>query len=158
MKLNLISSLLAFTRLPYLFGLCTKKDSNFKIRFAKREDIESINKCNIENLPENYSNSFYVNHLNKWPELSLIAENEEKKIIGYALARVESPPQTENFNYNNELLYNRNFKQNQFGHIASLAVYSEFRGKGIAQSLMKSLHYNLVQAYNIDKACLYCRV
>ena len=36
------------------------------IRPAKREDIPNINRCNMDNLPENYSNNFYINHLTRW--------------------------------------------------------------------------------------------
>ena len=35
----------------------------FFIRQAKLEDIPSINRCNIENLPENYDFEFYHRHL-----------------------------------------------------------------------------------------------
>jgi hypothetical protein len=42
------------------------------IRLAKREDIPRINECNIQNLPENYSHYFYLNHLSKWCIIEVI--------------------------------------------------------------------------------------
>jgi ribosomal-protein-alanine N-acetyltransferase len=73
---------------------------NVHIRAARREDIPAIESCNLKTLPENYPNSFYHNHLLQWPYLALVAEkipvsvadlDDEKKIVGYVLGRVETP-------------------------------------------------------------------
>eukprot|EP01036_Dinobryon_divergens_P027385 gene27385-36153_t len=120
------------------------------IRLAKTDDIPNISKCNIENLPENYSNSFYIDHLSKWPELSIIAETSKKELVGYALGRIETIIK--------EDPYKKVFRPHDIGHIASLAVNQNFRGLGVAQSLMGTLHRNFASHYGIDSVSLYCRV
>jgi hypothetical protein len=50
------------------------------------------------------------------------------------------------------------FRPHDMGHIASLAVNQNFRGLGVAQGLMRTLHQNFASHYGIDSASLYCRV
>mmetsp|Transcript_1713 Transcript_1713/g.2740 ORF Transcript_1713/g.2740 Transcript_1713/m.2740 type:complete len:230 (+) Transcript_1713:28-717(+) len=120
------------------------------IRLANKEDIRSISKCNIENLPENYSDWFYTDHLSKWPELSIIAEDTENELVGYALGRLETSvvmnPQ------------NKVYRPTKIGHIASVAVNKKFRGMGIAQGMMGTLHQSFAGNHGVDSASLYCRV
>lgn len=112
----------------------------FTIRRANKCDIPGINQINLENLPENYSHYFYINHLEKWPELSIVAETNGNEMIGYALGRLEYG------------------SQGPMGHVASVAVNEKFRGCGVAHSLMNSLHCSFVKDYNVDTVSLYCRV
>ncbi|KAL7525572.1 hypothetical protein ACHAXR_003350, partial [Thalassiosira sp. AJA248-18] len=44
-------------------------------RLARRTDVPQIANCNLATLPENYNANFYVNHMRKWPELTLVAEH-----------------------------------------------------------------------------------
>ena len=39
---------------------------DINIRLANTDDIPLINQCNLDNLPENYSHYYYLNHLSKW--------------------------------------------------------------------------------------------
>jgi ribosomal protein S18 acetylase RimI-like enzyme len=120
-------------------SITNHKKIPFTIRRANKEDIPGINQINLDNLPENYSHYFYLNHLEKWPELSIVAETTSNEMIGYALGRLEGNP-------------------NPIGHVASVAVNKRFRGCGVAQSLMNSLHVSFVNDYNVDSVSLYCRV
>ena len=36
---------------------------HISLRLARRSDVPSIQRCNLETLPENYSAAFYVNHM-----------------------------------------------------------------------------------------------
>jgi predicted acetyltransferase len=44
------------------------------------------------------------------------------------------------------------------GHIASVAVNSRFRGRGVAKQLMKELQRGFKERHDIDTVNLYCRV
>ena len=50
-------------------------DGHIALRVARREDILSIQRCNIATLPENYNSNFYLHHLRVWPDLALVAEH-----------------------------------------------------------------------------------
>lgn len=54
---------------------------SYKIRTAQTNDIWLLDKCNRENLPENYDQTFYNYHLARWPELSFVAENDESEFV-----------------------------------------------------------------------------
>ena len=99
-----------------------------------------------QNLPENYNDEFYNTCFNTWPGLCIVAEDSEKnigdKIIGYTLGRV-TPPM---------------FNEKSDGFVISLAVNKPYRGKQIAQSLMKKLHDQLYHLYGLDNVSLHCRV
>ena len=131
--------------------------ASFHIRFARREDIPFIRNCNLENLPENYTDEFYQRHLASWPALSVIAEcTTSEKLIGYALARVEAsgaPRRIVAVGRNDVILPPHNI-----GHVASIAVYESHRGQGVAKKLMQTLHSQLVSAHGVDQVSLHCRV
>ena len=129
-------------------------ESRCTFRLATKKDISSISFCNIQTLPENYQDSYYEDHITKWPHLSLLAENENKKLIGYVLGKLEET-QVESsviqpwvVNYKPKLMH---------GHISSIAVSHNHRGKGIARELMKMLHSQLVNEHNIKSVTLHCR-
>lgn len=112
-------------------GLVHPLPGHIQLRVATRNDVNSIQRCNLATLPENYSSNFYVNHLRQWPDLALVAEHvvpsSEKRqhaleaynpsvgrseVIGYVLGKVEetsvtvltpgtAPSQSEPTYYNN---------------------------------------------------------
>lgn len=129
-------------------------ESRCTFRLATKKDISSISFCNIQTLPENYQDSYYEDHITKWPHLSLLAENENKKLIGYVLGKLEETPTESSViqpwvvNYKPKLMH---------GHISSIAVSHNHRGKGIARELMKMLHSQLVNEHNIKSVTLHCR-
>ncbi len=58
------------------------------IRRAKAEDIWALQACNLWNLPENYQMKYYYYHLLSWPDLLYLAETDDKKVVGYVLAKL----------------------------------------------------------------------
>lgn len=88
-------------------------------RLATKGDIPSITSCNVMSLPENYSREYYKRHFKLWPTLAVIAENDDRKLIGYALGRVEA------------VEGNDAASSGLCGHVASIAVLEDYRGQGI---------------------------
>ena len=89
-------------------------------RLATKGDIPSITSCNVMSLPENYSREYYKRHFKLWPTLAVIAENDDRKLIGYALGRVEAVDG------------NDATPSGLCGHVASIAVLEDYRGQGIS--------------------------
>jgi ribosomal protein S18 acetylase RimI-like enzyme len=52
-----------------------KLDGHISLRMARREDVPSIQRCNLATLPENYNSNFYCSHMRQWPYLALVAEH-----------------------------------------------------------------------------------
>jgi len=50
------------------------------------------------------------------------------------------------------------FNEKSDGFVISLAVNKPYRGKQIAQNLMKKLHDQLYHLYGLDNVSLHCRV
>ena len=147
-----------------------KQPSAYRIRLATVEDIPYIDKCNVDNLPENYDYAFFKNHLTKWPSLSLVAIDDNEQLVGYTLGKAElllTRPATfpgrnalfaPNLNLNTQERGSSNDEPIYQGHVTSIAVYLEHRKHGIAKKLMNTLHMNMVNTYKIDTVNLHCRV
>ncbi|WAR25866.1 NAA10-like protein [Mya arenaria] len=63
------------------------------IRKSKPEDLMNMQHCNLLCLPENYQMKYYFYHGLSWPQLSYVAEDENGKIVGYVLAKMEEDPE-----------------------------------------------------------------
>lgn len=139
-----------------LFATASAIKQSYNIRLATRDDIPLIRNCNLENLPENYSDNFYQNQLTNWPELSLVCEylNDKTALAGYALGRVESSKNNEVTRF----MMPTTPAAIYLGHVSSLAVSPQHRKKMVALSLMKKLHEQFVKAYDVNEVSLYCRV
>jgi peptide alpha-N-acetyltransferase len=62
---------------------------------------------------------YYFYHALSWPQLSYCAEDEDGKVVGYVLAKMEEDPEDA-----------------PNGHITSLAVRRTHRRLGLAKKLM----------------------
>ena len=126
----------------------------FNIRLARTSDIPDIRNCNLETLPENYTDEFYQRCLRTWPKLCLVAE-KENRLIGYTLGRTdtERPPRPPAQPGKNDVY----LPPVTVGHIASIAVYPQYRKMGVARGLMDMMHLQLA-AQNVDQISLHCRV
>ena len=58
------------------------------IRRASITDLHNIQACNLWCLPENYTFKYYFYHYLSWPQLLFVAEDSNKKIVGYVLAKM----------------------------------------------------------------------
>ena len=79
---------------------------------------------NLQTLPEHYSDYFYESLLEELPEAFIVAEIDGK-VIGYIMCKTE-------YGFSN-------FKKLGFvkkGHVVSVAVLEQHRGKGIGTMLV----------------------
>ncbi|KAI8511084.1 N-alpha-acetyltransferase 10 [Branchiostoma belcheri] len=113
---------------------------SINIRCAKPEDLMNMQHCNLLCLPENYQMKYYFYHGLSWPQLSYVAEDEKKKIVGYVLAKMEEDPD-----------------EAPHGHITSLAVKRSYRRLGLAQKLMDQASRAMVENFNAKYVSLHVR-
>jgi len=102
------------------------KVGDYQIRRCEREDIASVVDINAETLPEHYSDYFYYEILSEFPETFLVAELEGS-LIGYVMCRIEY-----GFSHLRKLGLARK------GHVVSIAVREQHRGKGVGTMLMRA--------------------
>lgn len=141
---------------PPVKGVLTaaSTESRCTIRLATKSDIAAISFCNIQTLPENYSDSYFENHITRWPNLSILAENDSKKLVGYVLGRIED----DSTDFKAVHPWVIKCKPPIYhGHISSIAVQHNHRGKGVAQELMRMLHSQLVSEHDVASVTLHCR-
>lgn len=65
------------------------------LRLARRQDVPSIQRCNLATLPENYNQQFYANHLREWPDLAFVAVDVSASATSSPAA--SSPPAYSSF-------------------------------------------------------------
>ncbi len=102
------------------------KVGDYQIRRCEREDIQAVISINMQTLPEHYSDYFYYEILAEFPETFLVAEIDGA-LIGYVMCRVEY-----GFSHLKRLGLARK------GHVVSIAVKEEHRGKGVGTLLMRA--------------------
>ncbi|XP_054446065.1 N-alpha-acetyltransferase 11 [Pteronotus mesoamericanus] len=110
------------------------------IRNARPSDLMSMQHCNLLCLPENYQMKYYFYHGLSWPQLSYIAEDEDGKIVGYILAKMEEDGAAV-----------------AHGHITSLAVKRSHRRLGLAQKLVDQASRAMVENFNAKYVSLHVR-
>eukprot|EP00055_Hartaetosiga_balthica_P018577 m.134819 g.134819 ORF g.134819 m.134819 type:complete len:162 (-) comp9740_c0_seq1:111-596(-) len=109
------------------------------LRTAVAEDILQMQNCNLLCLPENYQIKYYLYHILTWPQLSHVAEDEDGKIVGYVMAKMDED--------DNEPV----------GHVTSLAVKRSHRRLGIARKLMDQAAQAMVDNYQATLCSLHVR-
>ena len=122
------------------------------IRLATLADIPRIRQCNLDNLPENYPDTFFQRHIYTWPDLSIIAEDIDNDVlVGYALGRTEMVANKKGARDVVE-------RPRYMGHVTSIAVDRDYRGYGLASSLMVRLHEEMIRHYEVNRVNLHVRV
>ncbi|MEB3851455.1 MAG: ribosomal protein S18-alanine N-acetyltransferase [Desulfurococcales archaeon] len=149
----------------------------FRVRQAREEDIPQVMEVNYKSLPENYWYGFFKFILDNWPKAFLVAE-AEGRVIGYAMSRVESVSDPVLRGLENELeggapearpagggirdrlrgLFSRRASPGRVGHLVSIAVLEEYRGRGVGSALLSETIRSLRDHYGVESIYLEVRV
>jgi len=97
----------------------------FTLRKFVPDDLQSVMQINRVCLPENYSDFFFMDLHQRYPETFILCE-ENGQIEGYIMCRIEVGLS----NYGFSGLVRK-------GHVVSIAVLPQFRHRGVAQALIK---------------------
>ena len=97
----------------------------FTLRKFVPDDLQSVMQINRVCLPENYTDFFFIDLHQRFPETFIVAD-DEGKIGGYIMSRIEVG--LSNFGLGGLV---------RKGHIVSIAVLPQSRHKGMASSLIK---------------------
>ena len=97
----------------------------FTSRKFTPDDLQSVMQINRVCLPENYSDMFFIDLHQRFPETFIVVE-DSGNIVGYIMCRIE-------VGLGNFGLVGLVRK----GHVVSIAVLPESRRKGVATALLK---------------------
>jgi ribosomal-protein-alanine N-acetyltransferase len=103
-----------------------KMQQTFKLRKFNPDDLQSVMHINRVCLPENYTDMFFMDLYQRFPETFIVAE-ENGSIVGYVMCRVEVG--LSNFGLGGLV---------RKGHVVSIAVMPEARRKGVATALISA--------------------
>lgn len=95
------------------------------------DDLQTVVRINRLCLPENYTDYFFVDLYQRFPETFLVAE-ENGKIVGYIMCRVETGLSSLGFG---GLI--------RKGHVVSVAVLPDYRRKGVGEALVVKAMENM---------------
>jgi len=95
----------------------------YVIREATLKDIPTVMDINRKCLPENYTQSFFLQHYRKFPKAFIVAE-VNGNVVGYIMCRIEYG------------ISNFKFALSKKGHVISIAVLPQYRRMGIGYNLM----------------------
>jgi ribosomal-protein-alanine N-acetyltransferase len=122
-----------------------RMQQTFTLRKFVPDDLQSVMQINRVCLPENYTDFFFVDLHQRFPEAFIVAQ-EDGKIIGYIMCRIEVG--LSNFGFGGLL---------RKGHVVSIAVLPHSRRKGVAQALIKRVLEGM-QYYKAKQGFLEVRV
>lgn len=114
------------------------------IRQATIEDMVKMQRCNLRNLPENYTFRYYLYHALAWPQILFVAEAENENIVGYVMAKLDEEEKKNSHKIE--------------AHITSLSVLRTHRKLGIATKLMRAAHDQMIKVLKCHSCSLRVRV
>ena len=117
----------------------------FELRKFNMSDLQSVTHINHTCLPENYTDYFFVDLYQRFPETFIVAV-ENGEVVGYIMCRIEMG--LSNFGFGGLL---------KKGHIVSVAVLPQYRRKGIGQALITKGAEGM-RLYNAKQCFLEVRV
>jgi ribosomal-protein-alanine N-acetyltransferase len=117
----------------------------FNLRKFAPDDLQSVMQINRETLPENYSDYFFMDLYERFPETFIVAELEGK-VVGYIMCRIEVG--LSNFGLGGLI---------RKGHVVSIAVLPKARRQGVAQALISAALQGM-QFYKAKQCYLEVRV
>ncbi len=88
------------------------------------DDLQNVMQINRVCLPENYTDFFFVDLHQRFPETFIVAE-ENGKIMGYIMCRIEVG--LSNFGFGGLV---------RKGHVVSIAVLPQYRRRGVAKAII----------------------
>ncbi|KIK67873.1 hypothetical protein GYMLUDRAFT_36670 [Collybiopsis luxurians FD-317 M1] len=89
---------------------------------------------------------FWIYHILTWPQLSFVAEDEQGRIVGYVLARIDEEPETKGSEINVT-----------HGHVNSISVLRSHRRLGLAKRLMMLSQDAMHSVYKANYVSLHVR-
>jgi [ribosomal protein S18]-alanine N-acetyltransferase len=117
----------------------------FKLRKFEPDDLQDVMRINRVCLPENYTDMFFMDLHERFPETFVVAE-EDHDLIGYIMCRIEVGLS----NYGLGGLIRK-------GHVVSLAVMPQARRRGVASALLNGAMAGMVN-YKAKQIYLEVRV
>jgi len=105
-----------------------RRVGDYTLRRCSASEIPSVMLVNEKTLPEHYSDVFYYDILDSFPEGFLVAESAGT-VVGYLMMRVE-------FGFSNI----KGFSLTKKAHVVSVAVLKEHQRKGLGWALMEEGH------------------
>jgi len=108
-------------------------------------DLRSVVHINMVCLPENYTDFFFVDLHQRFPETFIVAE-DNGEVVGYIMCRMELG--LSNFGFKGLV---------KKGHIVSVAVLPQYRRKGIGEALVSKAMEGM-RLYNAKQCFLEVRV
>ena len=96
----------------------------FKLRKFAPDDLQGVIQINRVCLPENYTDFFFMDLHQRFPETFVVAE-ENGAIAGYIMCRIEVG--LSNYGFGGLI---------RKGHVVSIAVLPQYRRKGVAQAVI----------------------
>jgi ribosomal protein S18 acetylase RimI-like enzyme len=87
---------------------------------------------------------YYLYHALSWPELLYVAEDDNQKIVGYVMAKIDDEDLEKD--------------EPAHGHITSISVLRSHRKLGIATKLMRASQFAMKTVYEAEFCSLHVRV
>jgi ribosomal-protein-alanine N-acetyltransferase len=101
-------------------------EDSFKLRKFEPDDLQDVMQINRVCLPENYTDMFFMDLHERYPETFIVAE-QDHAILGYIMSRIEVG--LGNFGLGGLV---------RKGHVVSIAVLPKARRKGVASALLRA--------------------